>query len=136
MTNSFHHLCIQTEKYEESLRFYVEVLGFKIKKENKGFHSREYNTWLEGPNLLIELQTPKEGKQFHEWSDLNSGPVHIALLVDDVHKMYQHFEKLGHQLYKVKNGKIVYSINDNTTIFKAIAPEGTEVEIRDNPDLS
>ena len=135
MVKAFHHICIQTEDFDASLQFYRDILGFEVIKDNKGFHTRAHNTWLQGPGILIELQTPKEKEQFREWSKLNSGPVHIALLVDDVQKMFEHFKKLDHQRYKIKNGKIVYSVNENTTIFKAIAPEGTEVEIRDNMKL-
>ena len=56
-----HHVCIQTEKYEESLDFYTRILGFKIIKETENFHKREYNTWLSLGDFMIELQTKKEG---------------------------------------------------------------------------
>ncbi len=41
-----HHVCIQTNSYNESLEFYTKVLGFRIVQETKDFHNREYNTWL------------------------------------------------------------------------------------------
>ncbi|MBN2222111.1 MAG: VOC family protein, partial [Vallitaleaceae bacterium] len=28
-----HHICIQTNQYEESKKFYMEVLGFTLLKE-------------------------------------------------------------------------------------------------------
>lgn len=32
-----HHVCIQTDKYKESLDFYTNVLGFKVIRESKDF---------------------------------------------------------------------------------------------------
>ena len=134
---AFHHVCIQTSAadYDASLKFYVEVLGFKVIKVNEGFHTRAYNTWLEMPHMKIELQTPKEGTSFNKWSKFNSGPVHLAFVVDDVQEAYEYFVAQGHTDFKIKNGKVVYAVNENTTIFKVLAPEGTEIEIRDNPLL-
>ncbi len=39
MKNSFvHHLCIQTNTYLETLKFYTEGLGFKLVQETPNFH--------------------------------------------------------------------------------------------------
>lgn len=57
----FHHICIQTDQYKESLEFYVDILGFKLIKETPDFHSRQYNSWLEQDGFFIELQTNKAG---------------------------------------------------------------------------
>jgi len=43
---SLHHVCIQTEDYQESLKFYTDVLGFELVSETANFHGRDYNTWL------------------------------------------------------------------------------------------
>ena len=37
-----HHVCIQTNSYEESLDFYTRILGFEIVQETKNFHNRDY----------------------------------------------------------------------------------------------
>ncbi|MBY6907563.1 VOC family protein, partial [Clostridium botulinum] len=71
-----HHICIQTEKYEESLDFYTRVLGSQIVKETPNFHRRAFNTWIKLRSFMIELQTPKEGDKFNKWNSLNAGPVH------------------------------------------------------------
>ena len=60
----FHHVCIQTNTYEESLRFYCDLLDMKIVKETAGFHGRAYNTWLQKDRFAIELQTPKGDQTF------------------------------------------------------------------------
>lgn len=125
-----HHICIQTENYKESLDFYTRILEFKIVKESKNFHNREYNTWLKLKNFMIELQTPKNGHEFSKWSSLNSGPVHMGFLVDNVENEYERIKKLGYDNFKTKNGEIIYKV-EGESLFKIKAPEGTEIEIRD-----
>lgn len=125
-----HHVCIQTEKYEESLDFYTRILGFEIVNESKNFHNREYNTWLKLDKFMIELQTPKSGDMFNNWSSLNAGPVHMGFIVESVEEEFERIKKLGYDNFKIKNGKIVYDV-EGESLFKIKAPEGTEIEIRD-----
>jgi glyoxylase I family protein len=44
LTMKIHHICIQTNCYQESKMFYTDILGFKLIQETKDFHGREYNT--------------------------------------------------------------------------------------------
>lgn len=125
-----HHVCIQTENYEASLDFYTRILGFEVISETTNFHGREYNTWLKLGNFMIELQTPKEGDNFNKWSSLNSGPVHIAFMVDNVEQEYEKIKSLGYNDFKLKDGKVVYKVLGES-LFKIKAPEGTEIEMRD-----
>lgn len=125
-----HHICIQTEKYAESLDFYTRILGFEVVSETKGFHKRDYNTWIKLENFMIELQTPKSGDKFNKWSSLNEGPVHMGFLVDSVEEEYKRITELGYKDFKIKNGEIVYKV-EGESLFKIKAPEGTEIEIRD-----
>ena len=125
-----HHVWIQTQNYKDSLNFYKNILGFEIINESKNFHGREYNTWLKLGNFMIELQTPKNNDSFKDWSNLNSGPVHIGFIVDNVEKEYERIKSLGYKDFKVKNGEVVYKVKGES-LFKIKAPEGTEIEIRD-----
>ncbi len=125
-----HHVCIQTENYEASLDFYTRILGFEVVSETTNFHGREYNTWLKLDNFMIELQTPKEGDNFNKWSSLNSGPVHIAFMVDNVEQEYEKIKSLGYNDFKLKDGKVLYKVLGES-LFKIKAPEGTEIEMRD-----
>ena len=125
-----HHVCIQTEKYKESLDFYTRLLGFEIVSETENFHNREYNTWLKLGNFMIELQTPKSEDKFKKWSSLNEGPVHMGFLVHNVEEEYKRIIDLGYSDFKIKNGKVIYKV-EGESLFKMKAPEGTEIEIRD-----
>lgn len=125
-----HHVCIQTEKYEESLKFYTEILGFELVSETANFHKRDFNTWLKVGTFMIELQTGKSGDKLNNWSSLNEGIVHMCFLVDDVNQEFDRIKKLGYNNFKIKNGQEVYKVEDGY-LFKIKAPEGTEIEIRD-----
>lgn len=125
-----HHVCIQTEKYKESLNFYTEILGFEIIKETPNFHKRSFNTWLKQGTFMIELQTAKEGDTLKEWNSLNQGIVHMCFIVDNVKEEFNRIKSLGYKKFKVKNGEEVYKVEDGY-LFKIKAPEGTEIEIRD-----
>ena len=130
----FHHICIQTTEYQASLEFYVDLLGFEIIKETTGFHTRDFNTWLQAANIMIELQTPKKGTNFLKWTSLNSGPVHICFVVNNVREAYNHFKNSGYHNFKQKDGQEFYEVM-GSYIFKVKAPEGTEIEFRDNPKI-
>lgn len=127
---SVHHICIQTENYPASLDFYTRILGFELVNETPNFHGRDFNTWIKHGNFMIELQTQKQGECFHPWSSLNSGPVHLAFMVDNVEEEYQRIKALGYCDFKLKNGQVIYQVLGES-LFKIKAPEGTEIEIRD-----
>ena len=131
---NLHHICIQTNDYEESLKFYNDIMGFKVIKETPNFHGRDYNTWLELGETMIELQTAKQETALRNWSSLNEGPVHLCFLVEDIEEAYQEIKGKGYNNFKIKNGEVVYKV-ENGYLFKVKAPEGTEIEIRDNQKI-
>ena len=125
-----HHVCIQTEKYSESIDFYTKILGFEIVKETQNFHSRAFNTWLKLGSFMIELQTPKKGDILNNWSNKNEGIVHLCFLVANVQGEYSRITSLGYNNFKLKNNKVIYEVEDGK-LLKIKAPEGTEIEMRD-----
>ena len=128
---SLHHVCIQTNKYQESLEFYTNILGFEIVSETPNFHTRDFNTWLKLGAFMIELQTPKKGEVLNKYSSKSEGIVHLCFLVDNVKLEYERIKKLGYSDFKVKNGEEVYNV-EGGYLFKVKAPEGTEIEMRDS----
>ncbi|MBU5592140.1 VOC family protein [Clostridium sp. MSJ-4] len=127
---SIHHVCIQTEKYQDSLEFYTKILGFKVIKETANFHKRDFNTWLKLDTFMIELQTAKKGAKLNSWTSLNEGIAHMCFLVDNVQEEFYRIKKLGYSNFKIKNNEEIYKVEDGY-LFKIKAPEGTEIEIRD-----
>lgn len=125
-----HHVCIKTSKYNESIFFYTKVLNFSLKKETPNFHGRDYNSWLELDGFYIELQTPKN-KERKESIPNDKGLVHVCFFVEDIFKELERI-KLIYNKFKLKNNKILYNV-EGGMLFKLVAPEGTIIEIRDNP---
>lgn len=124
-----HHVCIQSNCYEASLKFYCDILGFKVVKETPHFHGRYFNTWLESEGFMIELQTPKVGEDFSPYNKNANGIVHMCFKVQDLSGALNEILEKGHQDFKLKNNEILYSVEAGS-LFKVIAPEGTEIEFR------
>lgn len=131
MNKYLHHVCIQTNKYNESLKFYLNVLGFQLKKETENFHGRQYNTWMSLGNFMIEMQTPKDKDVFYEFDIKNEGIAHICFYVEDIYEEYERIRRIGWNDFILKNGEVIYTV-ETGKLFKIIAPEGTIIEIRDN----
>lgn len=125
-----HHVCIQSSNYMESLEFYTKILGFEIVQESKDFHTRDYNTWLKLGTFMIELQTSKKDESLIKWNKLNEGIVHMCFLVDDVVEEFNRIKGLGYDNFRIKNGEVIYKV-EGSSLLKIKAPEGTEIEMRD-----
>ncbi|MBO1304969.1 VOC family protein [Enterococcus sp. 669A] len=124
-----HHVCIQTNTYQESLAFY-QKLGFELVQESPNFHGRSYNTWLALSNFYIELQTGKDRLETHD-PQVSEGIAHLCLWVEDLPAFLSE-KKFPDELY-VKKEKI-YTV-ENGQLTKLRAPEGTIIEIRNNPGI-
>ncbi len=129
-----HHICIQTNDYEASKAFYMNMLGFELEKESPQFHGRDYNTWLKLGAFRIELQTPKDKGHFAPYDDKANGIMHFCLLVDAVETVYQGLLEKGFKAFKLKNGKALYEV-EGSLLLKLNAPEGTIVEFREQASL-
>lgn len=127
-----HHICIQTNTYEESKKFYMDILGFKLLKETPNFHGRDYNTWLDLNGFMIELQTDKD--ILDKYNKESEGIVHFALYEDNIDEFVSKIKDNKDIKFKKKDGKVIYQV-ENSKLVKLIAPEGTIIEIRDKIEL-
>ena len=130
MIKSIHHLCIETDRYSESINFYCSLLGFSIAEETKNFHGREYNTWLKNKNIIIELQTPKPGDSGGLSSGKNRGIVHACFIVDNLSEAVEFLLSKGFTSFRKKGDEIIYTVKGGS-LAKIIAPEGTVIELRE-----
>ena len=129
---TIHHICIQTNTYEESKKFYTEIIGFKLIKETKNFHGRDFNTWLALNGFMIELQTGKS--TLDKYNKEAEGIAHFALYEENIDDFVNKIKDKENIKFKEKNGEIIYQV-ENSKLVKLIAPEGTIVEIRDAIEL-
>lgn len=128
---TLHHICIQTNCYNESLDFYCNILNMKIINETKDFHGRDYNTWLKAENFMVELQT---GKSILKSIDKeHTGVSHICFYVEDIEAIYKEFLQKGVKTFIKHSDKVIYEVN-NGKLLKMKAPEGTIIEFRNKLD--
>lgn len=127
MNIEFHHICIETDDYKESLAFYTKAMGLQILEEKRDFHGRDYNTWMKNGSVIIELQTPKIADK-----DLpslgNRGIRHVCFKVKDLDEAINRLETLGFKDFL--DGKKKYQVFDSF-LCKLKAPEGTVIELRE-----
>ena len=105
MIQAFHHVCIETDRYSESIEFYCGLLGCMILHETKGFHGREYTTWLKLNDSIIELQTPKAGYENVNHEDNEMGIRHMCFVVNDLGEMVEELKNKGYRNFKENDGK-------------------------------
>lgn len=134
MSKSFvHHICIQTNTYADSIKFYTEGLGFNLVQESPNFHSRDYNSWLQLGAFYIELQTGKKEEPLGEAVQSNKGIAHFCIWVENLDEEAARLQKLGAE-FLLKNDQLIYRV-ENGSLCKVRAPEGTVVELRDNKGI-
>lgn len=125
-----HHICIQTNCYQQSLAFYTQALGFDVMEETPNFHGRDYNTWLCLGDFMIELQTGKGGESLPPYEKNRCGIVHFCLYSDDMDADYERIKAIDSIQFLPKQGSDIYTVCGGR-LFKVQAPEGTIIEVRD-----
>ena len=130
MIKSIHHICIETDRYRESINFYCSLLGFEIIEETRDFHGREFNTWIKKENIIIELQTSKSA-QLEKTPSVNKiGIVHVCFIVDNLSETIDLLTSKGFSSFRMKNGEVIYNVKGGN-LAKVTAPEGTVIELRE-----
>ena len=81
---SIHHVAILTDRYEESKKFYTEIMGFGIIKETYREERNSYKLDLAiNGTYCIELFSFPEYKERNSFPE-SKGLRHLAFAVDDV----------------------------------------------------
>lgn len=130
MIRSIHHICIETDRYNESINFYCAILGFNIIEETKNFHGRKFNTWIKKESIIIELQTPKSGESVSANSSGQTGIIHVCFIVDNLHETIDKLIEKGFNSFRKKGDDIIYNVKGGS-LAKITAPEGTVIELRE-----
>ncbi len=85
-----HHVAIFTRDMEKSLRFYSEVLGFRVTERFYDEGEKAEIAFLDVGNTLLEIIAPSSGEG---WS--HSPSFHIALQVEDVDRTFAELQAKG-----------------------------------------
>ena len=95
MLNRIHHAAIICSNYEQSKRFYVDVLGLKVIAENYRTERQSYKLDLQLPDgsqiELFSFANPPQRPSYPEAAGLR----HLAFEVDDVAQCKADLEAKG-----------------------------------------
>ena len=124
--DSIHHIAIIASDYDKAKEFYVDKLGFKVKREVERKEREDFIIFLDaGNNIEIELfieKNPPERVTRPEARGLR----HLAFKVDDIYKSVEELTKRGIETEEIRtdplNGK-------HMTFF--FDPDGLPLEIRE-----
>lgn len=119
------HTMLRVGDQERSIKFYTEVLGMKVLRQQDYPDGKFTNTFIgygdESDQAAIELTYNWGTDQY----DLGNGYGHIAVEVDDVYAATEEIRQRG--------GKIIRDagpMNAGTTIIAFVAdPDGYEIEL-------
>ena len=107
--DSIHHIAIIASDYDKAKEFYVDKLGFKVKREVERKEREDFIIFLDaGDNIEIELfieKNPPERVTRPEARGLR----HLAFRVDDIYKSVEELTKRGIETEEIRidplNGK-------------------------------
>ena len=124
--DSIHHIAVIASDYDKAKEFYVDKLGFKVKREVERKEREDFIIFLDaGDNIEIELfieKNPPERVTRPEARGLR----HLAFKVDDIYKSVEELKKRGIETEEIRidplNGK-------HMTFF--FDPDGLPLEIRE-----
>ena len=92
--NKIHHIAIIGSDYQKSKHFYVDLLGFKIIRENYRNERDDYKIDLKCGNLEIELFIIKNAPKRPSYPEAR-GLRHLAFYVEDVEAMVTQLNQKG-----------------------------------------
>ena len=123
--NKIHHIAIIGSDYQKSKHFYVDLLGFKIIRENYRNERDDYKIDLKCGNLEIELFIIKNAPKRPSYPEAR-GLRHLAFYVEDVEAMVTQLNQKG---IKTEPIRIDDYTHKKMTFFSD--PDGLPLEIHE-----
>ena len=107
--DSIHHIAIIASDYNKAKEFYVDKLGFKVKREVERKEREDFIIFLDGgENIEIELFIEKNPPKRLTRPEAR-GLRHLAFRVDDIYKSVEELKKRGIETEEIRidplNGK-------------------------------
>ena len=123
--NKIHHIAIIVSDYQKSKHFYVDLLGFKIIRENYRNERDDYKIDLKCGDLEIELFIIKDAPKRPSYPEA-LGLRHLAFYVEDVEAMVTQLNQKG---IKTEPIRIDDYTHKKMTFF--FDPDGLPLEIHE-----
>lgn len=122
MIRSIAHATFLVADLQKSLDFYCNILQIKQNHSRPDFWFD--GAWLDLDNgqqihlMVLPDPDPKEGRPEHGGRDR-----HVALIVEDLEKLAEHFDKAGMPYSRSKSGRAAFFCRD---------PDGNALEFAEN----
>lgn len=92
--DTMHHIAIIGSNYEKSKKFYVDILGFEVIRENYREKRKDYKIDLRQENIEIELFIIPGCPKRLSYPEAN-GLRHLAFKVESVEETVKELQRLG-----------------------------------------
>lgn len=123
--NKIHHIAIIGSDYQKSKHFYVDLLGFKVIRENYREDCDDYKIDLQCGDLEIELFIIKDAPKRLSYPEA-SGLRHLAFAVNDVEATVNELKAKGIESEPIRID--TYTHKKMTFFFD---PDGLPLEIHE-----
>lgn len=123
--NKIHHIAIIGSDYQKSKHFYVDLLGFKVIRENYREDRDDYKIDLQCGDLEIELFIIKDAPKRLSYPEA-SGLRHLAFAVNDVEATVNELKAKGIESEPIRID--TYTHKKMTFFFD---PDGLPLEIHE-----
>lgn len=123
--NKIHHIAIIGSDYQKSKHFYVDLLGFKVIRENYREDRDDYKIDLQCGDLEIELFIIKDAPKRLSYPEA-SGLRHLAFAVKDVEATVNELKAKGIESEPIRID--TYTHKKMTFFFD---PDGLPLEIHE-----
>ena len=121
--DTMHHIAIIGSDYEKSKKFYVDILGFEVIRENYREDRKDYKIDLRQGNIEIELFIIPGYPKRLSYPEAN-GLRHLAFKVESVEEMAKELEKLGVEVEPIRIDEFT---GEQMTFF--FDPDGLPLEL-------
>lgn len=120
-----HHVAIIVSDYEKSRHFYVNLLGFKVIRENYREDRSDYKLDLELAGLELEIFSGKNNPKRPSYPEA-CGLRHIAFYVEDIVETIQELNFKGIETEPIRQDEFT---NKKMTFF--FDPDGLPLELHE-----
>ena len=123
--NSIHHVAIIVSDYEKSKRFYVDILGFEIIRENYRKHRNDYKLDLKLGDCELEIFGIKDSPKRVSRPEA-CGLRHLAFKVDCIEDVIKELNDNGIETEPIRFDEFT---NKKMTFFSD--PDGLPLELHE-----
>lgn len=120
-----HHIAIIVSDYEKSKKFYTEILGFQIIRENYREARQDYKLDLQLEDCELELFGILDSPKRLSYPEA-CGLRHLAFYVENIEETIQQLQKKGIEVEPIR---IDPYTNEKMTFFSD--PDGLPIELHE-----